>query len=125
MKFKMSGEPTTDSLQELTERLRAFAEARDWQQFHSPKNLAMAIAAEVGELLEHFQWLTEEQSRDLSASVRAEVGEELADVLNFMVYLADQLQIDLPAAAHEKVTLNEDHYPVDKARGTSKKYNEL
>ena len=117
--------PMSDSLRHLTERLRAFAAARDWDQFHSPKNLAMAVAAEAGELLEHFQWLTEEQSRNLAADKRAEVAHELGDVLNFMVRLADQLGIDLPAAAHEKVTMNETRYPAEKARGTAKKYNEL
>lgn len=115
----------SDSLGELTGRLRAFANARDWHQFHSPKNLAMAVAVEAGELLEHFQWLTEEQSRSLSKEQRSQVAQELADILNFMARLADELSIDLPAAAHEKVTLNETRYPADKARGTAKKYSEL
>ena len=115
----------SDSLKELTARLRAFADARDWHQFHSPKNLAMAIAVEVGELLEHFQWLTEEQSRSLTAEQRQEIAYELADILNFMARLADELDVDLPTAAHEKVAFNEIRYPADKARGTAKKYTEL
>lgn len=114
-----------DSLRNLTQRLRDFALARDWDQFHSPKNLVMALSAEVGELTEHFQWITEEQSRSLPRSTIDEVARELADVLNYTVRLADILQVDLPAAAHAKIDLNEKRYPVELSRGTSKKYNQL
>ena len=109
----------------VRDRLREFAAARDWEQFHSPKNLAMALAGEAGELLEIFQWLTEEQSRNLDPKAHAAASEEIADVLLFLVRLADQLGVDPIAAAHRKLVVNAEKYPVEKARGTSKKYNEL
>lgn len=112
-------------LDPLRDQLRAFASARDWDQFHSPKNLAMALSVEASELLEHFQWLTEAQSRDLSDEAKQAVREEIADVLLYLIRLADQLGIDPIAAAHEKMIANEKKYPVDKARGTAKKYTEL
>lgn len=112
-------------LQRLRDELRAFAEARDWDQFHSPKNLAMALAGEAGELLENFQWLTEEQSRHPSHEVLAAAGEEIADVLLYLIRLADKLGIDPVAAADSKLLANAAKYPVDKARGTAKKYTEL
>ena len=92
---------------------------------HSPKNLAMALSVEVAELLEHFQWLSEEQSRTLSAEQRTRVREELADVLIYLVRLADKLDVELLAAARDKLVLNAAKYPADKARGNSRKYNEL
>ena len=94
------------SLDELAARLAEFARERDWDQFHAPKNLAMALAGEVGELLEHFQWLTEQQSADLSADVKDAVALEMADVLLYLVRLADKLEIDLGAAAVRKIGLN-------------------
>lgn len=109
----------------LREQLRAFAEARDWEVFHSPKNLAMALAAEAGELLEVFQWMTEPQSRDLPPDARARASEEIADVLLYLVRLADQLGIDPIDAANRKIVANAARYPADKARGSSKKYTEL
>ena len=109
----------------LREQLRAFAEARDWEKFHSPKNLAMALAAEAGELLEVFQWMTEPQSRDLPPDARARASEEIADVLLYLVRLADQLGIDPIDAANRKIVANAARYPADKARGSSKKYTEL
>jgi NTP pyrophosphatase (non-canonical NTP hydrolase) len=112
-------------VRELAERLRAFAEERDWEQFHSPKNLSMALSVEVAELLEHFQWLTEEQSLDLSAEVRGKVREELADVFIYLVRLSDRLGIDLMAAAWDKVAKNAEKYPVEKSRGHKRKYTEL
>lgn len=112
-------------LDPLRDQLRAFASARDWEPFHSPKNLAMALSVEASELLEHFQWLTEAQSRDLSDEAKQAVREEIADVLLYLIRLADQLGIDPIAAAHEKMIANEKKYPVDKARGTAKKYTEL
>lgn len=110
---------------ELAGRLAAFARERDWEQFHSPKNLAMAVAAESAELLEHFQWLTEAQSRDLAPAQRDQAALEMADVLLYLVRLADQLGVDLTAAAHRKIDLNAEKYPVDKSRGHSRKYTEL
>ena len=112
-------------VQRLRDQLRAFAEERDWDQFHSPKNLAMALAGEAGELLENFQWLTEEQSRHPSPEVLAAAGEEIADVLLYLIRLADKLGIDPVAAADRKMLANAAKYPVDKARGTAKKYTEL
>jgi dCTP diphosphatase len=110
---------------ELAERLAAFARERDWEQFHSPKNLAMAISAEAAELLEQFQWLTEAQSRDLSAEAREAVALEMADVLLYLVRLADQLGVDLLDAAGRKLVINAGKYPVAKSRGNSRKYTEL
>jgi NTP pyrophosphatase (non-canonical NTP hydrolase) len=113
-----------DALEELTQELRRFAQERDWRQFHSPKNLACALSVEAAELLEHFQWLTEAQSDDLSGDKRAAVGSEMADVLLYLLQLADRLQIDLAAAAREKLALNERRYPVERSRGSSRKYDE-
>jgi NTP pyrophosphatase (non-canonical NTP hydrolase) len=112
-------------IEALRNALRAFAAARDWDQFHSPKNLSMALAVEVAELLETFQWLTEEQSRNLPPERHAAARQEIADVLIYLIRLADQLGIDPVAAAQEKMIANEAKYPADKARGTAKKYTEL
>ncbi|MBP3984226.1 nucleotide pyrophosphohydrolase [Pseudoxanthomonas helianthi] len=113
------------NIEDLRSALRDFAAERDWDQFHSPKNLATALAVEAAEILEHFQWLTEEQSRALSGAKRDEVAEELADVLLYLVRLADKLDIDLMAAASGKLLKNAAKYPADKARGRSTKYTEL
>lgn len=115
----------TDSLQALTRQLEQFAQDRDWQQFHSPKNLASALVVEAGELLEHFQWLSEDQSRSLSPEKRDAVGTEVADVLLYLIQLATALGIDPIAAAQAKLKLNAQKYPVDLARGSNKKYDEL
>jgi dCTP diphosphatase len=112
-------------LESLREQLDDFAAAREWDQFHSPKNLAMALAAESGELLEIFQWLTEDESRALPAEKLAAAGEEVADILLYLVRLSGKLGIDPVAAARAKLRTNEARYPADKARGNSKKYNEL
>jgi NTP pyrophosphatase (non-canonical NTP hydrolase) len=112
-------------LTKLQRRQRQFAKARDWEQFHSPKNLAAALIVEAAELLEHFQWLTEDDSRKLPLRKRRVVAEEMADVLLYLVRLADQLGIDLIAAANAKIKRNAAKYPVHKAKGSSKKYNEL
>lgn len=108
----------------LRDKLRAFAEARDWDQFHSPKNLSMALMVEVAELMEHFQWLTEAQSGDLAAKHKAEVAEELADVLLYLVRLSDKLGVDLREAALRKLDKNALKYPAEQVRGSSKKYCE-
>jgi dCTP diphosphatase len=118
-------EQTVTELEKLREQLRAFAAERDWDQFHSPKNLAMAMSVEAAELLEHFQWLTEEQSRRLPPDALAAVNEEAADILLYLIRISDKLGIDLIAAANKKIALNARKYPADKARGTSKKYTEL
>jgi NTP pyrophosphatase (non-canonical NTP hydrolase) len=115
----------TDPLRDLRDELRAFAATRDWDQFHSPRNLATALAVEAAELLEPFQWLTEEQSRALPLETRAAVEEELADVLLYLIRLADKLDVDLAAAARAKIVRNGEKYPVEKARGSSRKYDAL
>jgi dCTP diphosphatase len=97
----------------LRKQLRAFAQARDWEQFHNPKNLAMSVAIEAAELMEHFQWLTPEHSRVLSMEQRLEVAHELADVLLYLVRLADVLDIDLEDAAAKKIALNALKYPAN------------
>jgi NTP pyrophosphatase (non-canonical NTP hydrolase) len=112
-------------LNELREALRDFVAERDWDQFHSPKNLAMALTAEAGELLEHFQWITEEQSASVPPEVLEEIRMEMADVLLYLVRLADKLDVDLVEAAHEKMQRNRKKYPVEKARGRSTKYDKL
>ena len=113
------------SLEQIKIRLREFAAERDWDQFHSPKNLSMALSAEVAEIVEHFQWLTEEQSKNLPQDKLDEVETELADTLIYLIRLADKLDIDLLAAAQNKIKVNESKYPVDKAKGNAKKYTEL
>lgn len=104
--------------------LRTFAAERDWDQFHSPKNLAMALNVEAGELLEHFQWLTQEQSQNLSADKRAQVAEELADIQAYLIRLADKLDIDIRDAVERKMQKNAAKYPADKVRGDARKYDE-
>ena len=107
----------------LARRLADFARERDWDQFHSPKNLAMALAGEVGELLEHFQWLTEPQSFELPAEAKEAVALEMADVLLYLVRLADKSGIDLAAAARRKIELNAKKYPVAQFKGSHRKYD--
>jgi NTP pyrophosphatase (non-canonical NTP hydrolase) len=115
----------SESLDDLARRLQAFAKDREWEQFHSPKNLASALIVEAGELLEHFQWITEEQSRNLSAAKRQEVAAEMADVLLYLIQLASALGVDLGESASRKIDVNEQRYPVATSRGSSKKHNEL
>lgn len=114
----------TDSLEQLRRRLAAFAAERDWDQFHSPKNLSMALIAECAELVEHFQWLSESQSRALPESKQAAVREELADILIFLIRAADKLDIDLVQAAFDKIDINERRYPADKVRGDARRASE-
>jgi dCTP diphosphatase len=110
------------TLQDLRIRLRKFAAERDWDQFHSPKNLAMALSVEAAELLEHFQWLSEDDSRNLPQATRIEVAAEIADVQIYLVRLADKLGIDILEAAAAKIQRNEEKYPADRVKGSSKKY---
>ena len=114
-----------NELDELRNQLRTFAAERDWDQFHSPKNLASALAVEAAELLENFQWLSEAESQQLPPEALAAVRAEVADVLLYLIRISDKLGIDLLAAANAKIILNAAKYPVDKARGSSKKYTEL
>jgi dCTP diphosphatase len=106
----------SDSLLKLRDALRAFAAERDWDQFHSPRNLAAALSVEAAELLEPFQWLTDEQSRNL---------QELADVLLYLIRLADKLDVDLARAAVDKIARNTAKYPVSKSKGSNRKYTDL
>jgi len=112
-------------IQRLQADLRHFAEERDWGQFHTPKNLAASLSIEAAEVLECFQWLTDAQSYQLSDEKRQEVGHEIADVLLYLLQLADKLAIDPLAAAREKLAINAAKYPIDRAKGTSKKYTEF
>ena len=116
--------PELTDIEKLQRRLQAFADERDWNQFHSPKNLSMALIVEAGELAEHFQWLTQQESFGLPADKLEKVGEELADIFVYLVRLADQLGIDLPAVVDRKIELNEQKYPAHLVRGSAKKYNE-
>ena len=111
-------------LEELRVRISNFAKERDWDQFHSPKNLAMALIVEAGELLEHFQWLKQSESFELSPDKLEAVAEELADILVYLVRIADQLGIDLISATDKKIEVNELKYPADKVRGSARKYTE-
>ena len=114
-----------DSIETLRGALRRFAAKRDWDQFHLPKNLAIALSVEAAELLEHFQWMPDRESAALAPEKRARVQEELADVLLYLIRLADKLDIDLARAAVDKMAVNAKKYPVRKARGNSKKYTDL
>lgn len=109
--------PATDSLEQLRQRLARFADERDWQQFHSPKNLSMALIAEAAELVEHFQWLSEAQSFELDEKKHSQVRLELADILIYLVRTADRLDIDLISAANDKIAINDGRYPVEKVKG--------
>jgi len=113
-----------DSLADLNQSLRQFAIERDWLQFQTPKNLSMALIGEAAELVEHFQWLTAEQSENLSPEKTQEVGYEMADVLIYLLRMADQLDIDVVAMANEKTRLNQKRYPKDKVRGDARRASE-
>jgi NTP pyrophosphatase (non-canonical NTP hydrolase) len=113
-----------DTLESLNERLLQFARERDWEQFHSPKNLVMALAGEVGELIEHFQWLSEAESAALDADKKARVGEEVADCLIYLIRLCERLGIDPIDAAYRKVEKNEARYPAERVRGDARRSEE-
>lgn len=113
-----------DSLDNLRARLQKFVDERDWSQFHSPKNLAMAMIVEAAELVEHFQWLTEQQSLEIATDKREQVSHEIADTFVYLLRMADVLGIDLIAAANAKIDLNAQKYPADKVRGSNAKYTE-
>ena len=113
-----------DSLERLNQRLLTFARERDWEQFHSPKNLAMALAGECGELLEHFQWLSETQSASLAPEKKEGVAREMADILIYLIRLSARLDVDLIEAAENKIAVNERRYPADKVRGDARRASE-
>ena len=111
-------------MEELVSQTRAFAQERDWEQFHSPKNLAMALSVEVAEIVELFQWMTQEESRDLDAETAARLGEEIGDVMIYLVRLSDQFGLDPVDLAKRKIAINAQKYPADLVRGKAKKYTE-
>ena len=115
---------SSSDLTDLKQCLHEFAQDRDWLKFHSPKNLSMALSGEVAEIMEHFQWLTEKQSRNLPQDKLSEVSTELADTLIYLIRLADELDIDLIDAAAKKIKQNEEKYPVEIVKGSAKKYTE-
>lgn len=112
-------------METLKKQLRAFAKDRDWDQFHSPKNLVMALSVEVSEIVEHFQWLTEQQSFNLSDNKLDQVKEEIADVFIYLLRLSDKLGVDVLQEARKKLLINEKKYPIEKSKGNAKKYNEF
>ncbi len=113
-----------DRLDDLNSKLLAFARERDWEQFHSPKNLSMALAGEAGELLEHFQWLSEDASYDLGAEKQDQVAMELADILIYLIRLSERLDVDLVDAAYRKLAINQARYPSDRVRGDARRAEE-
>ena len=119
---------TQMSLKALSHRLKEFAIARDWEQFQSPKNLSMALIVEAAELVEHFQWLTQQQSADVSLDKDSEkyreIALEMADILAYLLRIADRMDIDLLDSLKEKIDINELRYPAEKVRGNAKKYSE-
>jgi dCTP diphosphatase len=118
---------STTTLAALKDRVLAFARARDWEQFHAPKNLSMALAAEAGELMEHFLWCSPEESRQIAAgpAKRSKIAEELADVVIYALEFANATGLDVAAAIETKMAANAEKYPVEKARGRADKYTEL
>jgi len=111
-----------DRFTALTERLLRFRDARDWKQFHTPKELAIAVAIEAAELLEHFRWMRDDEVAEHLAAERDAVADEVADVAAFLIYLADALQLDLIETVNRKFDRNDERYPVDRARGVHTKY---
>lgn len=113
-----------DYLKDMQVRLKRFAQERDWEQFHTPKNLVMALSVEAAELLEHFQWLDGAQSVDLASDKHAEVALEMADVFIYLLRLCEVLNVDLAEVVEKKIKMNAKKYPVEKVRGSAKKYTE-
>ena len=122
---KVTTKVSRSELSAVQRKILDFRNARDWAQFHDPKNLAEALSIEAGELLENFLWKTTEQSRNLTAEELKNVKEELADIFIFLTYLSKEYKIDLLEEVKRKVEINEAKYPVDKAKGSAKKYTEL
>lgn len=122
--IKKYGNLMTDSIDALRARVNQFVEERDWAQFHSPKNLAMAMIVEAAEVVEHFQWMTEADSRQLDEETKQQVGQELADTFVYLMRIAEVCGIDLIQAANAKIDLNAQKYPVEKCKGSNAKYTE-
>jgi len=114
-----------DKIQKLTERIIAFRDARDWKQFHKPKDLAISLSLEASEVLEHFQWKSEKEIKEYIKTDKEHIADELADVLNYLLVLSHDLGIDIIEAEEKKITKNENKYPVEKAKGKHTKYNKL
>lgn len=113
-----------DSLNDLRARINHFVDERDWEQFHSPKNLAMAMIVEAGEVVEHFQWMTESESRALDAEAKQHVSHELADTFVYLLRIAEVCGIDLIEAANQKIEINAKKYPIEKCKGSNAKYTD-
>ncbi|PST95468.1 nucleotide pyrophosphohydrolase [Photobacterium iliopiscarium] len=118
-------ETSANDIKKLQDALAEFAQQRNWDQFHTPKNLVMALSGEVGELIEIFQWLTPEQSQQLPPQKKQHASEEIADVMMYLLRLADKCDIDVMQACQEKIQQNAAKYPISKCYGSAKKYNEL
>ena len=112
-------------IKNLTKRIKKFRDERDWKQFHSPKDVALSLVLEAVEVLEHFQWKNEEEVQRYIIKNKAEIGEELADVLYWVFLMSHDLKIDIKEALEKKIMENEKKYPIEKARGSNKKYTEL
>ena len=117
-------EATRDSLQHLNDKLLTFARERNWEQFHSPKNLSMALIAECAELVEHFQWLTQDETQALDPEKHEQVSLELADILIYLVRIAERLDIDLVEAANRKIDINRQRYPKERVYGDARRAGE-
>ncbi len=113
-----------EELIQIKKRLKKFVSERDWEKYHTPRNLAAALIVEAGELLEHFQWLSEKESENLNDSKKEKIGEEIADVFIYLLLLAEKLNLDIFEITNRKISLNEKKYPAEKVRGSSRKYNE-
>lgn len=113
------------NINDLTKRIIAFRDARDWKQFHNPKDLAISMVLEAGEVMEHFQWKNKEEIEKYIKTNKAEIGEELADVLYWVLLMGHDLKIDVSEALKKKILKNEEKYPVEKAKGRHTKYNKL
>jgi len=112
------------TIDDLSRRLGEFARVRDWEQFHSPKNLAMALAGEAGELLEHFQWLTQQQSANLQPEKKEAVALEMADILIYLLRLSERLEVDIVDMAYRKMAINESRYPAERVKGDARRADE-
>jgi NTP pyrophosphatase (non-canonical NTP hydrolase) len=121
----LSGETARVTIEQITFEIRAFRDERHWKQFHNPKEMAVAIAVEAGELLEHFTWKTAEQSEQCVKEKRGQIAEEMADVAILLFEMADNVGVNLTEAIRAKLAKNAEKYPVSKARGSNRKYNEL
>jgi dCTP diphosphatase len=113
------------NIEELTKRIIAFRDARDWKQFHNPKDIALSLVLEAGEVVEHFQWKSKEEIEQYVKDHKDEIGEEIADVLYWVLLMSHDLKIDVLDALDKKIKKNEERYPVEKSKGNATKYNKL